>query len=108
MISNLLFIIKESKNTEELREIVLSYPIIEFLRWKEKNFLLSLVLTFFQIMFDLTPAICYILFANSYSKSHNAINLFISIVLVLLGIWSYSTLRDKVYKKLVGKIETSD
>ena len=109
LILNASQIVKANRSHPELKDIVTSHPLVEFMRWKFDSFFGMLILTGFQIVVDFAPAISIGRFYQSFGSQEIAHHQWMIIaVLVLLGIWNYSSLRYDVYQPLAGKIKTED
>jgi hypothetical protein len=111
LIRNAAQIIRLDKKRSELKEIVLSYPIIEFMRWKFRAGSEVVLLSIFQGFIDVFPAISLSIFWSILTDLGITVPLvfkFSNFLLILLGIWNYSTLRRQVYEPLAGKIGTPD
>ncbi len=110
-IKNVIEIIRRAEDKAELREIVLAYPLIEFMRWRFKFGVEVILLTVFQVVFEMLPAISLgvlwlILKRNNVQVP--AIFHVANYVLVFLALWNYVSLRRNVYESLVGNIGTPD
>lgn len=110
-IRNVIEIIQRAEDKSELKEIVLAYPLIEFMRWRFKWGVEVILLTAFQVIFEMLPAISlgmlwFIL--RSRGVQVPAIFLVANYVLVFLALWNYVSLRRRVFEPLVGEIGTPD
>ena len=109
LILNAAQIVKANQEHPELKEIVTSHPTIEFMRWRFDSFFGMLILTVFQVVIDLAAAISTgKLYTSFMSEDTTTGQWIVVIVLVLLGIWNYASLRYSVYQPLAGKIKTED
>ena len=61
-IRNVIEIIRRAEDRKELKEIVLAYPLIEFMRWKSKFRVETILLTIFQVILEISPAISIFIF----------------------------------------------
>lgn len=111
IIINVIEIIHRSEKRYELREIILSYPLVEFMRWKFKSNAEIVLLTVFQISIDVFPAISLLVFwhiLESRGIAVPGIYKLTSFLLIFLGLWNYTSLRRHVFEPLVGEIRTPD
>ena len=89
----------------------MSYPIIEFMRWRFDSTNETTFLTILQIFIDVLPALALIFYEGILENSGFTISNGYTVtayVVLSLGIWNYRTLRRGVFEKLVGKIKTLD
>ncbi|MCP4138738.1 MAG: hypothetical protein GY755_00325 [Chloroflexi bacterium] len=111
MIRNVVEIINHSKDTAELKNIVMSYPLIEFMRWKFDITIESVFLTVVQVAINGFPGASLLLYQSILEDYEFIVPRMFTItgfVVLFLGLWSYRTLRIGVFEKLVGKIKTPD
>ena len=106
-IRNIIHLIQITENRSELREIVLSYPLVEFMRWKFKSGIEIFLLTVFQVSFESIPGLSLFVFYNGV----NELGFWSATIVLLIGfiaVSNYSLLRWKVYQPLIGRINTPD
>ena len=110
-IKNVIDIIRRASDKSELKEIVLAYPLIEFMRWRFTFGAEVILLTAFQGVFELLPAISlFILWFILRGQGAPIPMVFrvATFVLIFLAIWNYVSLRRRVFESLAGAIATTD
>lgn len=108
IISNAAYIIKSNRSKSELKKLTQSYPLLEFIRWRNSSNLETILISVFHVVFiDHLPV--YVILIN-LGKINQTLWIKIAVALIVVGIvqWNYSTLRRKVYEPLCGKINTVD
>ena len=110
-IKNLIEIINRNDQKTELKEIVLAYPLIEFMRWRFKFGAELALLTAAQVIFEMVPAISLtVLWFILRGRGTQALTVLLvaDVTLIFLALWNYNSLRRGVFETLVGKIGTVD
>ena len=110
-IKNVIEIIRRAEDKSELKEIVLAYPLIEFMRWRFTFGAEVVLLTAFQVAIDLLPAISLLtlwFILKGQGARVPVVFRVATFVLVFLALWNYVSLRRKVFESLVGGIGTPD
>jgi hypothetical protein len=118
LIRNILEITKETKDDElfkQIKEIISTYPLIEFMRWKFRSDFEIFLLTLFQVFIDFIPGGAIVIlpfFFDLYGipivKAHYYYSYICGILIILVHVRNYTLLR-RIYESTTGiKIRTPD
>lgn len=107
-IRNAADIVRLTTHTKELKEIVSTYPLSEFMRWRLVSSLETFLLTIFQAGFDALPSIAVYLFLRRDISENDLIVWIFSFLIIFFSARNYSLLRRSVYEPLLGPIGTPD
>ena len=110
LIRNMSEIVRKINDTSELKLIVGSYPLIEFMRWRlGAGSVESSILTVFQSCIDIAPAFSIIFLLPLIPAQTSPVMLYLLVaILALLSLWNYSTLQRRVFEPLAGTIKSPD
>lgn len=111
LIRNAVYLIERSQEKVALSEVILTYPLLESMRWKIRDGLEVFLLTIFQILIDVLPAVSLIVLWSALAKdgiSVSFVHRISTFVVLALGMWNYRSLRMGVYEPLAGPIRTPD
>lgn len=118
VINNIQYIAKDITSNKDkllLKKFILSYPLIDFLRWKSSGNLQTVLLTIIQAIFDFFPSaiiVAYpILLEISGYRVSDILKIIIEIIAMLnayLGVRYTLILRRGVYELIAGQISTPD
>lgn len=107
VIRNAAYILSESNDKAKLKELVNSYPLSEFMRWRFTKSPEVVLLSIFQALFDLIPPLAFVIFALS-NALHWSIAYGVAAIIMVIGLWNYRVLRRNIYEPLLGEIRTPD
>ena len=96
------------KLIKEIREVSITYPLLEFMRWKGVE---GVLLTIFQTATDIFPGISLLFFFYNHDMSlvlNRTLIQLTAIAVGLIGFANYYYLKRGLFEKLIGPIQTPD
>lgn len=106
MILNLVQILRSAENKEPFRNVVITYPVAEFMRWRFRSRPGAFFLSLWQILVDVFPGFAAASLwtqLETFGKLTSIATQVASAIIVLFAVWNWSSLRFDVYRPLAGE-----
>lgn len=106
VILNLVQLVRSADDKEPFRNVVLSYPVAEFMRWRFRSRLGALLLSLWQVLVDIFPGVAAAsLWAQlgTFGDFTSIATRVVSAVIILFAVLNWSSLRFDVYRPLAGE-----